>query len=178
MIRRIRRARCATPPMMHFVFSRSVSSNLTLDTFLGCIAQRSPAAVSQGARYALLRRRYDAPVLHIECLLLQANDAPPLIDTRLRTVCKNARQPLSSDAHESTSWSRLQKQRHVALKMLGLPANVSPMWAKRKPISKVCPPTCGQPTNVQTFPTSCRTLGRMESISLMSKFAALYCVNR
>ena len=156
MTRHIRRARCAPPPMMHFVFSRSVSSNLTLDTFLGCIPQRSSAAVSQGARYALQRRRCDVLELHIECLLLQAN-APPLTDTRLRTVCKNARQPLSSDAHESTSWSRLQKQRHVALKMLGLPANVFPWWAKRKPVSKVCLQTCGQSTNVKTFPTSCRT---------------------
>ena len=170
MIRRIRRARCAPPPMMHFVFSRSVPSNLTLGTFLGCIPQRSSAAVSQGALCVLLRRRYDAPGLHIECLLLQVNDVPPLTDTSLRTVCKHHRQP-------TARW-RLQKQRHVALKMLGLPANVFPLFAKRKPESKVCLQTCGHSTNVKTFPRSCRTLKLIESISLMSKFAALFCANR
>ena len=41
-------------------------------------------------RKALLRRRYDAVEHHIECLLLQVNDVPPLTDTLLRTVCKNA----------------------------------------------------------------------------------------
>ena len=63
---------------------------LDVKHFLGCIPQRSSAAVSQGARHALLRRRYDAVELHIECLLLQVKDVPPLTDTLLRTVCKNA----------------------------------------------------------------------------------------
>ena len=63
---------------------------LDVKHFLGCIPQGSSGAVSQGARHAPLRRRYDASELHIECLFLHVKDVPPLTDTLLRTVYKNA----------------------------------------------------------------------------------------
>ena len=151
MIRRIRRARCAPPPMMLFVFSRSVPSNLTLGTFLGCIPQRSSAAVSQGARYALLRRRYDALELHIECLLLQVNDAPPLTDTRLRTVCKNARQPLSSDAHEYLTVASAETA----------PCSSQDAGSASQCVSFVCK----KEARVQSLPTNLWTLHEREDLS-------------